>query len=355
MAFNSPIALTNKNILFCFVGIIVIFVVTDYFLLNQLVSEKIIKNESFDFLSSNVTDKCQFTDPLMQSALERVKSESCRQSLKDVYCQVLDSNVELENSCSDFDKTKLNKFVGCFDDSPSGFLLTGYHYNFPKTNAPDLCVQTCFRSAYELAGLKSGKHCFCGDSTDLKKGLEVDESICRSLSCPGNANLTCGGIKSTAVISTGLAKIERPMPEFIPLPDDIETRKRVKILFVLQLNGRNSRQVTRMIRTIYSRDHFYLVHVDQRQNFMFSEMKELQKLFEKKKLFNFKVTENRFATIWGGSTLLTMFLQTIKDSLTSLGWNDWDYVLNMSESDMPLLSLEELEHNLALNNGFSSM
>lgn len=67
---------------------------------------------------------------------------------------------------------------------------------------------------------------------------------------------------------------------------------------------------------------------------------------------NFHVMRNRFATIWGGTSLLELFLKVIaetKHANTSSNsiWAEWDYILNLSESDMPLLSLEELEHNLA--------
>lgn len=45
-------------------------------------------------------------------------------------------------------------------------------------------------------------------------------------------------------------------------------QSKVKILFLLQLNGRNSRQIRRLLRMIYSSDHLYYIHVDVRQKFM---------------------------------------------------------------------------------------
>lgn len=44
---------------------------------------------------------------------------------------------------------------------------------------------------------------------------------------------------------------------------------RPKILFVLQLNGRNSRQIYRFLKLIYRPNHLYYIHVDIRQNYMF--------------------------------------------------------------------------------------
>ena len=47
-------------------------------------------------------------------------------------------------------------------------------------------------------------------------------------------------------------------------------RMPVKILFLLQLNGRDARQVKRLIRLIYRPWHLYYVHVDARQNYIFN-------------------------------------------------------------------------------------
>lgn len=71
-------------------------------------------------------------------------------------------------------------------------------------------------------------------------------------------------------------------------------------------------------------------------------MKILEKTFKEFNLTNFHVTERRYSTIWGGSSLLNMFLEIIEEKLIE----NWDYILNLSETDMPLLSIEELEYNL---------
>lgn len=41
-----------------------------------------------------------------------------------------------------------------------------------------------------------------------------------------------------------------------------ETTPRIKIVFVLTVNGRAVRQVVRLLRVIYSPYHFYYIHVD---------------------------------------------------------------------------------------------
>lgn len=80
-------------------------------------------------------------------------------------------------------------------------------------------------------------------------------------------------------------------------------------------------------------------------------MLEVEKILRKSGATNIYVATERFATIWGGSSLLEMFLASIRLTLNSeffgsKEWSNWDYILNLSETDMPLLSIEELEYNL---------
>lgn len=64
---------------------------------------------------------------------------------------------------------------------------------------------------------------------------------------------------------------------------------------------------------------------------------------------NFKVSRTRYSTIWGGASLLKVLLNSIRDLLSIS--NGWDYVINLSESDFPLKSLERLELFLTANKG----
>lgn len=76
-------------------------------------------------------------------------------------------------------------------------------------------------------------------------------------------------------------------------------------------------------------------------------MRDLERELKAKGLNNFHVTDQRYATIWGGTSLLEMFLDVVRTALSDAKWNKWDYILNLSETDMPVLSLSELEYNLA--------
>ncbi|KAF0302651.1 Xylosyltransferase oxt [Amphibalanus amphitrite] len=64
---------------------------------------------------------------------------------------------------------------------------------------------------------------------------------------------------------------------------------------------------------------------------------------------NVRLSRWRRATIWGGASLLDMLLHCMTELLT-LDWQ-WDYVLNLSESDMPVKRMERLTEFLTRNKG----
>lgn len=62
---------------------------------------------------------------------------------------------------------------------------------------------------------------------------------------------------------------------------------------------------------------------------------------------NVRLTRKRFSTIWGGASLLEMLLSCMQE-LLEIGWS-WDFVLNLSESDFPIKTLDKLEEFLGAN------
>lgn len=63
------------------------------------------------------------------------------------------------------------------------------------------------------------------------------------------------------------------------------------------------------------------------------------------------MASRRFSTIWGGASLLQMLLSGMRE-FTALGW-EWDFMINLSESDFPIKSLENLEKFLGMNKGLN--
>lgn len=54
--------------------------------------------------------------------------------------------------------------------------------------------------------------------------------------------------------------IRHPAP--LSLDSTQPEKSLVKIVFVLTLNGRQTRQVVRLLRTLYQPHHYYYIHVD---------------------------------------------------------------------------------------------
>jgi hypothetical protein len=66
-------------------------------------------------------------------------------------------------------------------------------------------------------------------------------------------------------------KFNQQFPEFQSIDEGdapANNNINIRILFLFQLNGRNARQIRRLLRMIYSQKHLYLVHVDSRQQFL---------------------------------------------------------------------------------------
>ena len=98
------------------------------------------------------------------------------------------------------------------------------------------------------------------------------------------------------------------------------------------VHGRSIRQVKRLFHRLYNPDDFIYIHVDSRSQYMYDHLKPLEN-----GRFNVIVTETRFATIWGGVSLLTMMISSMREMLESQ-W-DMDFIINVSGSDYLIKTL----------------
>ncbi|XP_043310918.1 xylosyltransferase 1 isoform X2 [Cervus canadensis] len=110
----------------------------------------------------------------------------------------------------------------------------------------------------------------------------------------------------------------------------------VRIAFVLVVHGRASRQLQRMFKAIYHKDHFYYIHVDKRSNYLHRQVLQFARQYG-----NVRVTPWRMATIWGGASLLSTYLQTMRDLLEMTDW-PWDFFINLSAADYPIRTNDQL-------------
>uniref|UniRef100_A0A8C2WNM1 Xylosyltransferase 1 n=1 Tax=Cyclopterus lumpus TaxID=8103 RepID=A0A8C2WNM1_CYCLU len=112
--------------------------------------------------------------------------------------------------------------------------------------------------------------------------------------------------------------------------------KPVRIAFVLVVHGRASRQFHRLFKAIYHSSHYYYIHVDQRSNYLHRQVHSLAAQYS-----NVRVTPWRMATIWGGASLLTMYLRSMADLLAMRDWS-WDFFINLSAADYPIRTNNQL-------------
>ncbi|XP_076074233.1 xylosyltransferase 1-like [Mytilus galloprovincialis] len=298
-------------------------------------------HDSTDKKSFQFQPKCHITVKDSLSAISRAKTELCKQEIADVSCLSLEGKLfpkDIPNYCPFKGNHTSGFYYGCFGDKTEQRDLS-HHKEFPDTNSPKNCIKYCTNGGYLYAGLQYMKECWCGDR--FGSHGKVDTSLCNN-QCPGDPSKPCGGYQANSIYTTGLgAKIKNPVELLGPITQTTQ----VKIVFVLTLNGRAVRQVRRLLKAIYHRDHFYYIHVDSRQQYLYDELLPLESM-----LPNVRLTRNRFATIWGGASLLQAHLAFIKELLEMTDWT-WDYYINLSESDYPIKNLETLVNFLTRYNG----
>ncbi|XP_065580281.1 xylosyltransferase oxt-like isoform X1 [Artemia franciscana] len=296
------------------------------------------ENESkIDLSSHKLNFSCSIQEKAPLSAIKRAKSYKCKEEIGELYCKIQKGNVypqALPNSCPN-DNALKSEYIGCFEDIRESRILSKEGVKLLK-NSPSACIDFCVQTGHSFAGVEYGNECFCGD-TSPSANLRRETFGC-NMTCAGTNSSTCGGYLRVEVYSTGIVPKKSAVTD---LPQLAETRQ-AKIAFLLSLNGRSARQVRRLLKVIYRPHHFYYIHVDARQDYLFREMLKLEG-----KLPNLKVARKRLSTIWGGASLLKMLLRSFAEALNF----EWDFILNLSESDFPVKSVERLSDFLGANMG----
>lgn len=281
------------------------------------------------------------------SALSRAATRNCKQQIVDLVCSLEKGQVyppTLPRYCpNQVDESLKGDHFGCYQDTFSKRLLQGHTVKLRTTNGPAACLAVCTEYGFAFAGLQYGVECFCGN-TQPEEAKELEETRC-DMTCPGEELETCGGYLTMDVFETGLKPLVPSKLGAVELAEGQEG-KPLKIVYLLTVSGRATRQVYRLIRRLYSPNHYILVHVDSRAEYMHREVSKLTQL-----LPNLRMVKQRFSTIWGGASLLSMLLAALQELLDMADWRDWHFVLNLSESDFPVKTQEELVTFLAANRG----
>ncbi|KAG6462694.1 hypothetical protein O3G_MSEX013426 [Manduca sexta] len=284
---------------------------------------------------------CEIKSREAISAIHRAKTQNCKQQIVNITCLIQGSNFypkTLPNNCPHEGKT-YGKYLGCYVDEKKMRLLSGFYGNYASTNSHENCLYICVQAGFPYAGVQYGSECFCGDTAPPISAKLADD-LC-DMKCPANPSKMCGGYFTMNIFETGLTKFLSRVPESINVNGES-----VKIVFLLTLNGRALRQVHRLINSLYRTNHYFYIHIDKRQDYLHRKLIVLEKKFT-----NIRLAKKRFSTIWGGASLLKMLLESMKDFI-ELNWK-WDFVINLSESDFPIKSLEDLEKFLAANKGLN--
>ncbi|XP_058466832.1 xylosyltransferase oxt [Malaya genurostris] len=285
---------------------------------------------------------CEILSKETISAIHRAKSQSCKKQIVDIACAIRAGTFypkRLPNFCPNEDYVP-NRALGCFQDEKNFRILSGYYTNFKSNNSPKRCIQLCLQSGFQYAGVQYSTECFCGNE-EPKASAKLPDSSC-NMKCSGDPRQACGGYFTTNVYETGIAKFSAQTTEIIPKAGEEPTR----IAFLLTLNGRALRQVYRLLKALYSPRHYYFIHVDSRQEYLYRELLKLESNFP-----NIRLSRHRWSTIWGGASLLQMLLSSMEYLLVETPTWKWDFVLNLSESDFPVKTLDKLVRFLSANQG----
>lgn len=306
---------------------------------------------TLDRKSLNFTPICDVTGREAVSAITRAQSQICKEYIVNVTClshQGLLYPKTLQSSCPHSTGfTGIPKNIGCFKDDKTFRILTGFNAIYKNNNSPQRCAYMCLQSGYSFAGTEYSVECFCGMEEPAQTSRLPDSSC--NMKCPGDSKQSCGGYLTINVFHTGIKKFKAQ--EAKNSSSSLVKDKPARIAYLITVNGRASRQVKRLIRTLYHSSHLFYIHVDARQDYLYREMLEVER---KCKTNNIKVAKGeglRHASIWGGASLLTTVLSSARQMLSHS--QSWDFLVNLSESDFPIKNNTLLTEFLSWNKGMN--
>nr|CAD7592662.1 unnamed protein product [Timema genevievae] len=276
--------------------------------------------EELDFVPA-----CDIVTKEAISAIHRAKTQRCKRELVNITCLIQQGRLypkQLTSSCPSQGFTA-GKSLGCYEDKKTFRMLTGYFANLKLTNSPKHCMNMCLQSGFQYAGVQYSTECFCGNE-EPPSTARLPDSSC-NMKCPADPREACGGIHSP---SAKRVRGTWRTPRSHRLPPDAQRSS--------TQTGAKTHQgiVPQGPLLLYPRGCDYLY-------------REL--LLLEKTLPNVRLARQRFATIWGGSSLLQMLLASMGE-LLNLGWS-WDFIINLSESDFPIKTNNQLREFLTANKG----
>ncbi|XP_012268134.2 xylosyltransferase oxt [Athalia rosae] len=299
----------------------------------------------------NFTPTCEISGREAVSAITRAQTQSCKQHIANVTCLSQQGTLypkSLKSSCQHSPGfVHKPKNLGCFKDDKTLKVLTGYYAIYKSENSPEYCASMCLQSGYVYSGVEYSIECFCG-MEEPPQVRRLPDSSC-NMKCPGNPKSSCGGYLTINVFWNGIQKFRAQ--EAKNTSSKASKEKPARVAYLLTVNGRASRQVKRLISVLYHPSHFFYIHVDARQDYIFREMLEVERKCKNKNIRVARGEGLRHASIWGGASLLTTLLTSANEMLSQD--HNWDFLVNLSESDFPVKSDTRLTEFLSLNKGMN--
>ncbi|CAH8584049.1 unnamed protein product [Schistosoma turkestanicum] len=338
----------------CYVFTCVLVAMQIYFLLYVHISESptlsivetpVRYNETF---KQSELVNCLRNNEFVWSAYNRTRSDRCKQVFVGVGC----SPVTYKSFSSSFCHVQGNlgeqpSFLGCFlIDHRELISVKSSEYKDEKD-----CLSICRSLGVTYSWLGPSHTCWC--MMRLPNGSRnIPLSQC---------SITCT-LEEHEIASTDSSFCPDPVPVRVyatkasppwhPIPlslksglIDLLLSRPVRIVYLLVWNGRSWTHIRRMFELIYSTRHYYYIHVDARCDYLYTKVKSFIENYPS----NIYLTSTRFSPIWGGQSLLDMFLSSLKDLSTNMSDWEWDFVINLSESDMPIRPNHELVTYLSHN------
>nr|CAH8871026.1 unnamed protein product [Trichobilharzia regenti] len=238
-------------------------------------------------------------------------------------------------------------FVGCF------FVSFSELSKVKSSEYKDMndCLSICRSLGVAYSWIGPNHSCWCRMNLP-NRSENVSISLC-SIKCafdeqsitPENYQL-CPDPVPVRIYATRANPPYHPTP--LPLKSglvDLVLKKPIRIVYLLVWNGRSWLHIRRMFKLIYHTRHYYYIHVDSRCDYLYSKVKSFVQDYPS----NVHLTPTRFSPVWGGQSLLSMFLSALNELSTNLRDWEWDFVINLSESDMPIRPHHELVTYLSHN------
>lgn len=180
--------------------------------IQQDAAHKVNEKSSSSSASSSLLNELRFKpkcdilgDKEVASAVQRASSQSCKQHIIDIACQIKSGTFypkTLPNTCPSGNYIA-NRLLGCFQDEKQQRLLPSFYSNFKETNSPKKCIQICLQSGYLYAGVQYSSECFCGNREPPQSSRLPDPNC--NMKCPAESKSACGGYFTMNIYETGIA------------------------------------------------------------------------------------------------------------------------------------------------------